>query len=87
MSIIRCNSDFGLDVMAVTATEPAAIELLSFTATPPRGAVLLERETGSEIDNLGFNLYRTESLRGPMVRLNSAFIPSRSPGHAVGAVY
>lgn len=81
------SSDFGLDVLTVTANKPTAIESLSFTATPLDGAVLLEWEIGSEIDNPGFNLYRAESLDGPIVRLNAALIPSRSPGSAVGAVY
>ncbi len=36
----------------------AAVELITFTATPHDAGVQLEWETGFEEDNLGFNLYR-----------------------------
>ena len=66
---------------------PTAIDLISFTATPSRAAVFLRWETATEIDNLGFNLYRAESLDGPRTRLNASLIPSQAPGSPVGAVY
>ena len=37
----------------------AAVELVSFTAVGLDGAVELRWETGSEMDNLGFHLYRS----------------------------
>jgi hypothetical protein len=38
---------------------PTAAKLSSFTATPTRdGRVLLQWRTGTEVDNLGFNVYR-----------------------------
>lgn len=74
-----CWLAIGLAVMAalVVMATPGIL-------APVRASASL---TISEIDNLGFNLYRTESLRGPMVRLSGALIPSRSLGNAVGAVY
>ncbi len=41
----------------------------------------------TEIDNLGFNLYRAESPDGPYVKLNEELIPSQAPGSPIGAVY
>jgi hypothetical protein len=41
----------------------------------------------SEIDHLGFNLYRSVSEAGPWLRLNDALIASPAPGSTNGAVY
>ena len=42
-----------------------AVELMSFEARGRDGAVELSWETGSEVDNLGFHLYRALSEAGP----------------------
>lgn len=45
-------------------------------------------ETASEIDNLGFNLYRTTKLDGEKVKINPELIPSNVyPGALIGASY
>ncbi len=54
----------------------AAVELLSFTATPGVGQVLLEWETAAEYSNDGFFVVRSESETGEYIRI-SPFIPSR----------
>jgi CSLREA domain-containing protein len=70
------------------ATEqPTAVTLSSFTATPTHQVILLEWETASEIDSLGFHLYRGESPEGDRVRLNVSLIPCQKPGSPVGAAY
>jgi hypothetical protein len=66
---------------------PAAVDLTSFTATGQVNAVQLNWETATELDNLGFNLYRAESVDGPQVQINAALIPSMAPGSPVGASY
>ncbi len=66
---------------------PTAVELTVFTATPLSEAILLEWETASELDTLGFNLYRAESVTETRTRLNSSMIPVQSPGEVLGAVY
>lgn len=66
---------------------PTAVELLSFTATPAPGSITVGWETVSEIDILGFNLYRSQTPDGDYTRLNVALIPSQAPGSPVGAVY
>ncbi len=52
-----------------------AVGLASFTARGFESAVLLEWETASELDNLGFHLYRGVSADGPWTKLNASMIP------------
>ncbi len=53
------------------------VTLLSFSASGGNDAVILDWATGSEIDLMGFNLYRsTESVEN-FDRLNSTLIPSQ----------
>jgi hypothetical protein len=54
---------------------PTEVKLMSFTAAPGDGSVTLEWRTGSELDNLGFHLYRGPSADGPWTRLTSSLIP------------
>ena len=69
--------------------EPTAVDLAYFTATPQAwtGTIQLDWETLTEIDNLGFNLYRAESLTGRQIKLNASLIPSQGPGSPTGYIY
>jgi hypothetical protein len=66
---------------------PMAVTLAGFSAAATAGTVLLEWETASEVDLLGFDVYRAEAPDGPQTRLNAALIPAQAPGSLVGAVY
>jgi len=67
---------------------PTAVELLSFTATGAQRSVTLQWETASEVDNLGFNVYRAEKVDGPRTKVNEGLIISLvPPGSPFGAVY
>jgi hypothetical protein len=68
-------------------SSPTAVALSSFTAIEASGTVILAWTTTSEIDNVGFNLYRSEQPEGGFVRINPALIPSQSPGSSIGADY
>jgi hypothetical protein len=59
-----------------------AITLASFTARAGVGAVTLAWETGTEVDNAGFNLYRATAPAGPYAKVNGALIAAQ--GDAVG---
>ena len=52
-----------------------AVKLASFRAVGFDSAVSVEWETASELDNLGFHLYRGLSENGPWERLTSSLIP------------
>lgn len=54
-------------------TGPTDIAMVSYSARQqPDGKVLLQWETGEEVNNLGFNIYREEG--GQRVRLNGSLI-------------
>ena len=52
------------------------IKLASFHATPKLAKVILNWSTESEIDNAGFNLYRSEPEDGELPKINSSLIPA-----------
>jgi Peptidase family C25/Concanavalin A-like lectin/glucanases superfamily len=55
--------------------ETTAVKLLSFTATGVDGGVELSWETGAELSNLGFHVYRSSSSSGPWERITGSLIP------------
>ena len=52
------------------------IELATLTAIPGNTQATIQWTTESEIDNAGFNLYRSESKNGAYVQMNDALIPA-----------
>ena len=56
---------------ASVCVPPTVINLFSFIATPKAGKVILQWTTESEIDNAGFNLYRSEAEDGEYVKINA----------------
>ena len=74
------------DVGAYEAqTPPLAVALADFAAQAVADHILLTWETVSEIDNSGFNLYRSASAAEPGELL--AYVPSQAPGSTQGASY
>jgi hypothetical protein len=69
-----------------TGDPPTLIELISFGATSAIDSTNLGWITGSEVDNAGFNIYRSLSSNGPFVKVNSALIPAEGDPVA-GASY
>ena len=61
----------------VTVEEPTAITLVSFTAQAGADGVALAWETGTEIDNAGFNLYRATSADGSYTQVNDTLIAAQ----------
>lgn len=66
---------------------PNAVTIYDFMAGPAEGGVTLLWSTASEINNLGFYLYRRPAAGGDFVPLNAEIIASRSPGQLEGAQY
>lgn len=63
-----------------------AIELASFAARTSVSSIALDWETGTEVDNAGFNLYRATAPEGPYTKINDTFIPAEGDPVA-GASY
>ncbi len=84
------SSDINLNVeakvLALAAEGATEVELSSFTACGEDSAVLLEWETASELDNMGFHLYRSLSEAGPWTRITSSLIPGLGSS-PIGARY
>jgi hypothetical protein len=53
------------------------IELISFEADAGLFRVTLKWETAAEIDNAGFNIYRSETADGEFVKLNTELISAK----------
>ncbi len=64
---------------------PVAVTLASFTAQQQVDRIVVAWETATEMDNTGFNLYRSGDAAGPLTLL--AFVPSQGPGSTMGFVY
>lgn len=84
---VRISDKNGSKTLMLYPAAPTAVELASFRAEPQGRTVLVSWETASELDNLGFHLYRTDPAGGERVRLNDRLIPSQSLGSAVGSSY
>jgi len=82
------GSYVGLPMWGVSIVHPivpTAVELLDFSATRRKNAVVLEWETASELDTVGFNLYRSRtkmvsSARSTMSSSPPLRHPVASPG-------
>ena len=66
---------------------PTAVDLLYFEGTGAKNSVILEWATASEIDTIGFNIYRRRTLDGKMNQVNSLMIQAVSTGAVEGATY
>ncbi len=66
--------------------EPTAVDLSSFGAAPELDSILLTWETASDLNTLGFNIYRAEALDGERTKLNAELIPAAAGG-LFGQVY
>jgi len=64
-------------VRAVRGPITTIIKLCSFEAAPKANMVTLEWSTETEIDNAGFNLYRSESENGNYIKINTSLIPAK----------
>ena len=66
---------------------PTAVDLLYFQGKGAKNSVILEWATGSELETLGFNLYRRGSLDGTMRPINAQMIQAESVGLVEGSTY
>ncbi|MEA3337188.1 MAG: hypothetical protein U9R25_14880 [Chloroflexota bacterium] len=74
-----------MPVTELCVSLPLAVTLTSFTASARADHVLVAWETLSELNNAGFNLYRSATPEAPETLL--ATVPSQAPGGSQGATY
>ncbi len=72
---------------AVTGGNLTPVEVINFMALGSTEGIKLSWETTAEMDNLGFNLYRSTSFDGERELVNESVIISESPGGGMGATY
>jgi hypothetical protein len=53
------------------------INLASFVTIPAAGKVVIKWSTASEIDNAGFNFYRSDSENGKYIKINTTLIAAK----------
>lgn len=66
------SQQWAIGAVSIRPQAVTAVKLSSFTATEASGGTRLRWQTGDELDNLGFNLYREQ--RGKRTRINSSII-------------
>ena len=81
------TQDVGLLTTTFDVDLPTAITLASFEASPRENVILITWETAMELDNVGFNLYRSTAAAGPYTLLNATLIPPENPGSVMGGYY
>lgn len=83
-----CFPDFfeaNVDDVVLAPQQPTAVRASSFTARRSRGGVGLKWRTSSEVEVLGFHVYREDGDR--RLRLTRSLLPSRFAGSARGHSY
>lgn len=82
-TVVRAHSTTnGIDGCHMEEAAPTAISMaeLNVQLTPLMTSVNVRWETFSEINMVGFNIYRSESPFGPQVKVNTDLIPALYPG-------
>jgi hypothetical protein len=72
----------------VSILSPTAVTLETFSAENYLAQdVNLNWQTASEIDVLGFNIYRRSSIEQAFAQINDELIPAQAPGLLMGSAY
>jgi hypothetical protein len=66
---------------------PTSVMVSSFSGQAYHGVVQLDWETATEVNLLGFNVYRSQSLAGPKEKLNTHLIEAKYSGQVMGTAY
>ena len=77
---------FRLNTTTCTGT-PTAVQLTQTQVEPFMGAVAIQWQSASEINLVGFKLYRTLEPDGEMQAVTGDLLPAKKPGQLLGASY
>jgi len=80
------GSDMGVAFGACPGCGPTLITLSSFAAVSTFKKVTVSWTTASELDNAGFNIYRSDAADGAYAKINASIIPAEGAPEA-GASY
>jgi uncharacterized repeat protein (TIGR01451 family)/fimbrial isopeptide formation D2 family protein len=78
---LAAPGDANPDAPALTVTSSSAVDLLAFQARTETGTVVLDWETGTEWQNLGFNVYRSQTTGGPGVLVTPGLVGLAGSSH------
>jgi hypothetical protein len=73
------------DTAPVQVGGPTAVQMRSFTATSAARGILLRWRTGTEVELVGFNVFRQKGAQARKVKLNRSLV--RAKGGVAGAKY
>jgi hypothetical protein len=71
----------------IVVTAPTASALASFEPTPKNKRVDVRWQTASEINVIGFKVWRAPKLNGTYVQVNDGLISANQPGSLTGGTY
>jgi photosystem II stability/assembly factor-like uncharacterized protein len=60
-----------------TTVPPVLVTITEFIAVPGDRSVSIQWSTASELDNAGFNMYRSDKKNGEYFKINTALIPAK----------
>ncbi len=75
------------DVTITYGAAPTAVLLSSFSGEAFQNSIRLNWVTGMELDLLGFNIYRSESINGDQQKRTPSPIEAKMSGQTLGAAY
>jgi len=70
-----------------SAPTSASVTISSFSAKAQATTILLQWTTANELNNAGFNIFRSAASTGSFTQLNSSLIPTNNPGSIIGSPY
>lgn len=86
--VVTVPVEFGPVTCTYTnSADPTSVQLAALNGAVKPDHVLLTWETVSEVSNLGFKVYRSDSADGARSLLTPAMIPTSNPGAAQGSAY
>lgn len=71
----------------IDVTAPTAATLINFSSDGKAKGIVLRWETGTEIQVLGFNVWRSQKRNGKFAIVNKNLIPAKNVGQVLGATY
>jgi hypothetical protein len=77
----------GTSVNLDLTVSPTAVILVAFSGTPQYNTIRLDWTTVTEVDLIGFNVFRSETVDGVKQKQNVSLIPAVHFGHMEGSDY